>query len=237
MQDIGGCRAVVATANKVDKLLKLYKRAEAKNPHSRHGKMPIRNYIETPKEDGYRSVHLVYKYQSPSPARAIYNDHKIEIQLRSRLQHAWATAVEIVDAFTDQNLKSGLKLRSGDAKWRRFFALMGSAIAMRERRPLVPGTPTTKQELAEELRPLVKELAVLDLLAGGTVGIEVGMKKKSRAGYYMLMLDVEERKVSTDYYAKKQLEQAMINMSDSKRRTKATLDSWSSWFRSSQHEH
>ncbi|MBU6438396.1 MAG: hypothetical protein KGQ77_12790, partial [Betaproteobacteria bacterium] len=62
-----------------------------------------------------------------------FNNQKIEVQLRTRLQHAWATAVEIVDAFTGQALKSGLKLNSGDPKWRRFFALMSSVIAIREK--------------------------------------------------------------------------------------------------------
>jgi hypothetical protein len=40
-----------------------------------------------------------------------------EIQLRSRLQHAWATTVETVDTFTRQAIKTG----GGKAEWRRFF--------------------------------------------------------------------------------------------------------------------
>ena len=41
----------------------------------------------------------------------------IEIQLRTSLQHAWATVVETVDAFTNENLKFG----AGSDDWKRFF--------------------------------------------------------------------------------------------------------------------
>jgi hypothetical protein len=38
----------------------------------------------------------------------IYNDLKIEMQLRSQYQHAWATAVETVGTFIGQALKSSI---------------------------------------------------------------------------------------------------------------------------------
>jgi len=63
------------------------------------------------------------------------------MQIRSQLQHAWATAVETVGTFLQQALKSS----QGDEGWQRFFALMGNAMAMRERRPPVPNTPTGKR--------------------------------------------------------------------------------------------
>jgi ppGpp synthetase/RelA/SpoT-type nucleotidyltranferase len=40
-------------------------------------------------------------------ASSPWNRLWIEIQLRTSLQHAWATAVETVDAFTNENLKFG----------------------------------------------------------------------------------------------------------------------------------
>ena len=68
---------------------------------------------------------------------------RIELQFRSRLQHLWATGVEIVDTFTEEALKFG----RGGNDWRRFFALMSTELAMREQMPLVPGTPTNRSEL------------------------------------------------------------------------------------------
>ena len=89
---------------------------------------PIDDYISAPKASGYRGVHLMYRYKSDKK-KTIYNDLKIEMQIRSRYQHAWATAVETVGIFVGQALKTSM----GDDRWLRFFALMGSAIAIREK--------------------------------------------------------------------------------------------------------
>ncbi len=59
MQDLGGCRAVVGHIEQVDHLVKTYK----SNPPPTAKPAKIDDYVTKPKEDGYRSVHLVYKYQ------------------------------------------------------------------------------------------------------------------------------------------------------------------------------
>src|SRR5438270_11039884 len=87
-------------------------------------------------------------------APSIYNGLRIEIQLRSRLQLAWATAVETVSTFTGQALKSNI----GDDAWKRFFALMGSSIARREGTSIIPNTPESRNELRRELRDCSQQL-------------------------------------------------------------------------------
>jgi hypothetical protein len=207
MQDLGGCRAVVSTVVHVDRLVKRYQKAQSKNPRTRHEQTTVKDYIRYPKIDGYRGIHLIYKYRSDSKTRNIYNDQKIEIQIRSKLQHAWATAVEIVDAFTKQNLKSGLKLKLGDANWRRFFALMGSAIAIRERRPKVPEIPTDPGELKQELKALATKLNIVDVLSGLNIVLDKSMKDTGAASY-LLKLDLQQRQVSWTTYTKTQLPKA-----------------------------
>lgn len=155
MQDIGGCRAIVENIVRLNKLIQAYKDAAAKNP-KRSTPHKTNDYINEPKEDGYRSYHFVYRYRSIARKHKVFNDLKIEIQIRTRLQHAWATAVETVATFTGQPLKSG----GGPEDWRRFFALMGTAIAIREKCPPVPGTPTDVDELTRELSELVDKLNV-----------------------------------------------------------------------------
>jgi ppGpp synthetase/RelA/SpoT-type nucleotidyltranferase len=96
MQDIGGCRAVLSDNIHVRQLVNVYKKSHAKSPKNRSdwdGSDDF-DYILQPKSDGYRSVHLVFRYRSSSATRAIYNGQRIEIQIRSKLQHLWATAVE-----------------------------------------------------------------------------------------------------------------------------------------------
>lgn len=57
-----------------------------------HQYVGMDDYISTPKESGYRSLHL--KYKNKNKYRPDYDGLQIEIQLRTKLQHIWATAVE-----------------------------------------------------------------------------------------------------------------------------------------------
>ena len=116
MQDIGGCRAVLASVALADQLVASYKTSEL-----RHELLRTDDYIRTPRASGYRSVHLIYRYRSER--KTTYNGLLIEMQIRSQLQHAWATAVETMGTFLRQALKSS----QGEAEWLRFFALMGTA--------------------------------------------------------------------------------------------------------------
>ena len=86
---------------------------------SSKGRIKYKDYIEKPKEDGYRGYHLMGSFSASD------GDNKtIEIQLRTKLQHYWATALEIVDLFTGQALKSN----QGDDKWQQFFFDVGDLL-------------------------------------------------------------------------------------------------------------
>jgi hypothetical protein len=147
MQDLGGCRAVLSSVNGVTKLVKAYRESDLKHPLQ-----VCDDYITNPKHSGYRGVHLIYRYNSDR--KQTYNSLKIEMQLRTQLQHAWATAVETVGILQKQALKSS----QGDADWLRFFALASSAFAFRERTVPIPGTPDSHSDLVRELREYVKKL-------------------------------------------------------------------------------
>lgn len=165
MQDIGGCRAVLPTVNQVKRLVEKYKKYHAKSPKDRSSwdGSDDYDYIAKPKPDGYRSVHLVFRFCSPSPERASFNGQRIEIQIRSYLQHLWATAVETAQVFTGQALKSKIKNASED--WLRFFALVSSIFAIREKTQPVPGTPRVKSELISELGHIVGRANIMQSLA------------------------------------------------------------------------
>jgi len=59
----------------------------------------------------------------------------VELQLRIKLQHAWATAVETMGTFLGQ----GLKARQGESHGLRFFDLVSFAFAHIEKAPRIPG--------------------------------------------------------------------------------------------------
>jgi hypothetical protein len=140
MQDIGGCRAIVRGVKQLRDLVDLYKAKPL--IHLQHG---LKDYIKEPKDDGYRSIHLMYRFSGSSTSQH-WDKLRIEIQMRTKLQHAWSTAVETVDTFTGEDLKFGL----GANDWRRFFQLMGSAHAALEGGAFVPNTPSNKDELKDE---------------------------------------------------------------------------------------
>lgn len=213
MQDMGGCRAVVNSVRSVSHLLALYEKSSMK-----HKRATVDDYIGSPRNSGYRGVHLTYKYFSDKPAKAVYNDLKIEMQLRSRYQHAWATAVETVGTFVQQALKSSI----GEKKWLRFFELMGTAIAMRERCPLVPETPTDRGELVDELSHYARMLNVEVSLTAYNKALQILESPSSKnAHFYLLELDTGARTINVTGFLAKELEEAVTLYLKAERETKS----------------
>ncbi len=198
IQDIGGCRAIMKDVSEVDNLVNIYKH---ESRGIKHKLAKEQDYIQNPKDSGYRGVHLVYKYKSDKVQH--YEDMRIEIQVRTLLQHAWATAVETVGIFIKQSLKSS----QGEAAWLRFFALMSSAMAITEGKPTVPGTPTTLTELRIEINSLSTLLDVVGHLTTFRNSIEVlgGDRRISNAHYYLLELDPSAGRVIIKTYSQTQL--------------------------------
>ncbi len=197
MQDIGGCRAVVRDIASLEKLVHEYE--SRTSVHQLAGK---KDYLSDPKPDGYRSVHLVFRYNGGTK-KAKYTGMRIEIQLRTSLQHIWATAVEAAGTFTKQALKSN----QGSAEWLRFFACMSSWFAMRENCPPVPGVPTELRELASEIEELDTKLHVVTVLQSFNVtarqaGAALGMK------YFLLSLDPIGRTLDFSGFKADQSEEA-----------------------------
>lgn len=93
MQDIGGIRAVVKDMHKVREIEASYKKGTTVFNVVQGGK----DYINYPKTSGYRSIHIIFKCN---------NGFSIELQIRTQIQHAWATAVETMGTFLKHSLKS-----------------------------------------------------------------------------------------------------------------------------------
>ncbi len=95
MHDIAGCRIVVPdmeTLNIVcDQLIS--------SPNYKKSK----DYIASPKSNGYRCHHLFFAYNDLPCGKQLY----LELQVRTRQQHAWATAVEMYDRIRKTRLKFG----------------------------------------------------------------------------------------------------------------------------------
>lgn len=196
-------------AHEVLALRDLYERAEFN-----HAFKNDKDYLQEPKEDGYRGLHLIYRYRGTQNTNC-YDNLQIEIQMRSQLQHAWATAVEAVGTFTRQ----ALKWRGGDADWRRFFALMGSAIAKIEEFPLVPDTPTTKRALGSEIRNYSDELRVRETLRAYNLTLNyVGEIKGSDAKILLVHMKPDFSQVQVEGFRLRDSQQANVRYTELEQR-------------------
>jgi ppGpp synthetase/RelA/SpoT-type nucleotidyltranferase len=182
MQDIGGCRAIVDDLDSLKVLLWKYYSMRSQRTFVF---VKENNYVKTPKADGYRGHHLVYEYQSS--AVPSLNGLKIEIQLRTRLQHAWATAVEVASTATNQVLKSGI----GTDQWKRFFFLAGRALSLLETRF---SRHHEFLEFMPELYGLWMDLGVEAILESFTTFIQPP-QGSANPRHVILLLNLENRKI------------------------------------------
>lgn len=153
MQDLGGCRAIL---NDIDSVNRLVGRIHERFPHSIRKEW---DYIGKPKDDGYRSHHFLFEFCPRRRQDEPYADRRVELQVRTRLQHSWATAIEAVSLYRNQDLKH----HKGDADWLRLFLLASAEFAHVERRPLPEGVPD-RPERIRELKDLNARLGATSML-------------------------------------------------------------------------
>ena len=214
MQDIGGCRSIVKDIDCVNRIVGIYEEAKERNPENRSVLISTpRDYIAYPKETGYRGVHLIIKYQSDGTDTKTWNGRKIEIQLRTKLQHSWATTLESVSTVLGQQLKANL----GDPDWLRFFALASGVFAVREEAPPIPGLPTG-MELYQETLQYWNKLNVRSVLFG--CGIIGSQQETDFVGQslFVLHMDATERKIHIYSFEQDELIKANEKYNDLEKR-------------------
>jgi hypothetical protein len=191
MQDVGGCRVVLGTVSDVEAIVKEYRGSDLKHKLCRED-----NYIGIPKTSGYRGIHLMYKYFSDK--KETYNDLNIELQFRTELEHAWATAVEIVGFFRKELIKSG----DGDPVWKHFFKLMATEIAFEEKAAFgVPRMPSNRAQLRDELRRCSAKLNACEYLrVVGEGAVNVIEHNIQGAHYFLLELNTTHRQLKVTGY-------------------------------------
>lgn len=189
MQDVGGIRIIVP---KISDVKKVHDALIKKSKHE--AVAPPKDYIENPKPDGYRSLHQVFKYQNEQN-EDIYN-MRIEIQIRTRLQHAWATAVETLGVIDKVSYKSGF----GEEENRKFFKLASALFSLKEKSNVLEEYKHfPKDELVQKLKDVDQKQQILAKLKGISV-LKTASFSSSTDLYFVLLLSFNEaNNFSIDY--------------------------------------
>jgi ppGpp synthetase/RelA/SpoT-type nucleotidyltranferase len=193
MQDIGGCRLIFSRIEDVYEMVDALTSMESKHILKRKT-----DYIDSPRASGYRGVHLIFEYHNGG---TVAENVKIEIQVRTYLEHIWATSVESASIIA----KAPLKASKGSAYWLDFFRLVSSYFALQERKPTVPDTPLTKKELTEAIRRqnsehgIIKQLEALNSLIRYTEFREKMTGTLMMEPYYLLCINESEKSKATGF--------------------------------------
>lgn len=187
MQDVAGIRAIVSTQDQVEGVARRYM-----DGATRHRIAGQDDYISSPKVSGYRSRHLIMRFAGEGDTAA-YSKRSVEIQIRTALQHSWATALEAVGLMRGEDLKAG----EGDEEWLRLFRLMSAQFADDEGLPVVPGQPADRNERLKQIRILESYLGALAVLDGYKHAIKrVKSGALGTGGRFIVTFDRDRREVS-----------------------------------------
>lgn len=211
MHDIGGCRTVVSNQKRV---YQIFRELKSRIPVNKGLKqIKVKDYIENPKLDGYRGIHLTSSFSDDYG-----NERSIEIQLRTLVQHFWATAVEIVDLYTGQALKSN----QGEEQWALFFKMVSRHFAMMESihqfdrmssaekashyyRLLVNNEESIDSLMI--IKWLYKELAVnvkFEAFQHALKILDEYINQEQNAGYVLLEIDTAKKEIKSSIFNKEQ---------------------------------
>ena len=205
MQDIAGIRVVVSNMRELKILLK-----EIKNSIIHHELKDEDDYVVNPKNSGYRSIHLIYKYKNASKNEL--NNLLVEIQLRTKLQHTWATAVETMGTY----LGTILKFDEGQLKWLNYFSLTSSAFSFLENTPQVSKHKKLSKfdtfELA--LYEFNYNKIAENLKAFSVLTKFICEQSEEKDKYYLMMLDLKKMLVTIDSFKDGEFELANKKYTD-----------------------
>lgn len=199
LQDIGGARFVFEDISSLLKAQQII--LNAKFDHFIPDRKPY-DYVKEPKSSGYRSIHFVYKYVSDN---ADIDGLRIELQIRTRLQHDWAMAVETGELISESSLKAGL----GDKHWLEFFKLSSAILARKENMPVEQSFVSySEKDYCLKYARLEQKYKFLEQLQALVSTVHVMEKHELRQGYAVIFIQFLEKMVQLRHYKAEDFEKA-----------------------------
>lgn len=186
MNDIGGCRAIFPDLRSLEETKSQLQKTVEESGRIRI--KSVKDYISNPKPNdcGYRSLHIVYRYDHTSG-----KSFNIEAQLRTKSQHIWATAVEIVDILERTKIKTHSHSPKKDKsplqiQWEEILSIMSLYIADIE--GIIKVDEGMREQHSIRLNQLNNEINALDRLRTFSILPET-INSSSTTEHIVLMID------------------------------------------------
>jgi len=172
MDDIAGCRMIFRSIAELEAFRAAVHAARFR--HKRRNSDDKYDYIKNPKSTGYRGIHDVYSYDVNSKAGRRLKGLFIELQYRTQVQHAWATAVEVIGHIT----QSQPKFQRGDKRYEKAMALASEILARSFENSAGPHPELDDTSLVRSFIEFDNELGLVALLRGlNTADEEISAKR------------------------------------------------------------
>jgi len=163
MQDFAGCRIIFNDVQQLEEFRSYIHSPQVMRnvEHVLRHEPNKYDYIECPKSTGYRGIHDVYRHfprgSTRSQEKKPWDGLLVELQYRTRAQHAWATAVEISDLLDGERTKFELDTTERG----QFFAIASEIIARRHEGLSNAFIEISTPDLQLELQQLEVKLGIL----------------------------------------------------------------------------
>ena len=160
MDDIAGCRLIFVDINQLRNFRTDFHKARFN--HKRRNELSKYDYIDSPKATGYRGIHDIYEYDVNSDVGKRLAGLYVEIQYRTLVQHAWATAVEVIGIITE----SQPKFQKGDTRYEQAMALASEILARAFEDAEGPHPDLSDEDVVKQFVALDNDLKLLTTLRG-----------------------------------------------------------------------
>lgn len=207
MDDIAGCRVIV---NSISEVYEVYNEIlnlkEAKEIDIKKTK----DYIKNPEKSGYRSLHVIIKQTLKQ--ENIDRKYRIELQIRTKLQHYWSTAVEAMSEIDNVEYKDPTLISKGNTRIQsclQFFKVISKLFDCCEN-----NDDELKEELANSVRTNDNFKEIIEDLKAARNSVTINMQKNSAQGgegLYLLELSRETQELTIHSYTMDCVEKAITN--------------------------
>ena len=207
MDDIAGCRAIV---NSVSEVYEVYNEILNLKEAGEIDIKKTKDYIENPEKSGYRSLHIIIKQTLKQ--EDIDRQYRIELQIRTKLQHYWSTAVEAMSEIDNVEYKDPTLVSEGNTRIQsclQFFKVISKLFACCEN-----NDDELKEELVNSVRTNDNFKEIIKDLKAARNSVTINMQKniaKSGEGLYLLELSRETQELTIHSYTMDCVEKAITN--------------------------